>query len=112
LTTLVGTLRFAHPSTLQFAIVVTGLDPVIHPFERLLRRLMDARIKSGHDECVSWGRFAHSHFDFQIAKATSNAPPHSRGAMRPGFAWMLRPEKSEGVGNAGCAMHPQPRVQM
>jgi hypothetical protein len=39
----------------------------------------------------------------------SNATPRSRGAMCPSFA---RPfaQKSEGVGNAGCAMHPQPRV--
>jgi hypothetical protein len=32
-------------------IVITGLDPVIHLLRKnLLRRLMDARIKSGHDE--------------------------------------------------------------
>jgi len=45
-------------------IVITGLDPVIHLRKNLLRRLMDARIKSGHDGCVSWGeaneRFAHT----------------------------------------------------
>jgi hypothetical protein len=36
-------------------IVVTGLDPVIHLLRRnFLRRLMDARIKSGHDGCVLW----------------------------------------------------------
>jgi hypothetical protein len=36
-------------------IVVTGLDPVIHLLRKnLLRRWMDARIKSGHDECVLW----------------------------------------------------------
>src|SRR3984893_10718782 len=35
--------------------VVTGLDPVIHlPRRNFLRRLMDARIKSGHDGCVLW----------------------------------------------------------
>jgi hypothetical protein len=39
------------PTTPQRA-VITGLDPVIHLFEKLLRRLMDARIKSGHDACV------------------------------------------------------------
>jgi hypothetical protein len=34
-------------------IVITGLDPVIHLLREksLLRRLMDARIKSGHDKC-------------------------------------------------------------
>ena len=47
-------------------------------------------------------------FPFQTAK---DATPHSRGAMRPSRAWKIRPEKTEGVGNAGCPMHPQPRVQ-
>ena len=28
------------------------------------------------------------------------------------FMKSIRPEKSEGAGNAGCPMHPQPRVQM
>ena len=37
-------------------VVITGLDPVIRLLRRnLLRRSMDARIKSGHDECVLWG---------------------------------------------------------
>ena len=36
---------------------------------------------------------------------SSDATPHSRGAMRPS------PSKSEGAGNAGCSMHPQPRVR-
>ena len=38
-------------------IVITGLDPVIHLFERTLTKMMDARIKSGHDECVWRDRF-------------------------------------------------------
>src|SRR5260370_32342200 len=37
----------------------------------------------------------------------SNTSPRPRGAMRPSCA-----RKSEGAGNAGCTMHPQPRVQM
>jgi hypothetical protein len=33
--------------------VIAGLDPAIHLLRKtLLRKLMDARIKSGHDECV------------------------------------------------------------
>jgi len=32
-----------------------------------------------------------------------------RGAMRPSCAFISRPK--EGVGNAGCPLHPQPRVQ-
>jgi hypothetical protein len=31
-----------------------------------------------------------------------------RGAMRPRFAFIFRPK--EGVGNAGCPLHPRPRV--
>src|SRR5260370_5814976 len=31
-----------------------------------------------------------------------------RGAMRPSGAFIFRPK--EGVGNAGCPLHPQPRV--
>src|SRR5258706_15153357 len=33
----------------------------------------------------------------------------SRGAMRPSRAKIFRP--MEGVGNAGCPLHPQPRVR-
>jgi hypothetical protein len=34
--------------------VITGLDPVIRLLREksLLRRLMDPRIKSGHDKCI------------------------------------------------------------
>src|SRR6266567_9470248 len=41
----------------------------------------------------------------------SHTPPRSRGAMRPSFAKTVRPKKTEGAGNAGCPMHPQPRVR-
>jgi hypothetical protein len=41
--------------TESIEIVITGLDPVIHLLRKnFLRRLMDARIKSGHDGCVLW----------------------------------------------------------
>jgi hypothetical protein len=36
--------------------------------------------------------------------------PPSRDATRPRFC-NVPPRKSEGVGNAGCPLHPQPRVQ-
>jgi hypothetical protein len=39
----------------------------------------------------------------------TNTNSHSRDAMRPGRERTLRP--SEGVGNAGCPPHPQPRVR-
>ena len=35
----------------------------------------------------------------------------SRGAMRPSLA-RVHPRKSEGAGNAGCALHPRSRVQV
>jgi hypothetical protein len=31
--------------------------------------------------------------------------------MRPRVCYLIAPQKIEGVGNAGCPMHPQPRVQ-
>jgi hypothetical protein len=31
-------------------LVIAGLDPAIHPFEKFLRRAMDARLKPGHDD--------------------------------------------------------------
>jgi hypothetical protein len=36
--------------TRPIQIVIAGLDPAIHPFERLLFGLMDARVKPAHDE--------------------------------------------------------------
>src|SRR5437762_3597830 len=37
---------------------------------------------------------------------------HSRDALRPRFAGIFRDLwKSEGAGNAGCALHPRSRVQ-
>jgi hypothetical protein len=43
-------------TVIPMEIVVTGPDPVIHLLlllrKKLLRRSMDARIKSGHDERV------------------------------------------------------------
>ena len=38
--------------------------------------------------------------------------PPSRDAMRPSCAKILLPSKAEGAGKAGCAMHPQPRVEI
>src|SRR5216684_5817271 len=40
----------------------------------------------------------------------TNAASRSRGAMRPRFAFIFRP--MEGVGNAGCPLHPRPRVHV
>src|SRR6202795_3233566 len=45
-----------------------------------------------------------------LAMTVQNAPSRSRGAMRPSFA-NHSPQKEEGEGNAGCALHPRSRVQ-
>src|SRR5690348_7806055 len=43
--------------------------------------------------------------------ASSDTEIRSRGAIRPRFAKKFRASKSEGAGNAGCALHPRSRVQ-
>ena len=47
-------------------------------------------------------------FKFQTAEAT---PPRSRGANPPELLQQL-PLEMEGAGNAGCPLHPQPRVRV
>jgi len=85
-------------TVLPIEIIITGLDPVIHLLrKKLLRRLMDARIKSGHDGST----FSNSQNNFK-----HDFTP--RGAMRPSRCIYFSPK--EGVGNAGCPLHPQPRV--
>jgi hypothetical protein len=65
--------------------------------------------------CLPYGVGANSRLNFQ--KANLSMPPHSRGAMRPSFDRNFRPKEGvarpsrEGAGNAGCPLHPQPRVQ-
>ncbi len=44
--------------------------------------------------------------------ASGGAVSRSRGAIRPRFAQTFLALKSEGAGNAGCALHPRSRVQM
>jgi hypothetical protein len=48
-------------------------------------------------------------FVASLLATTANTTPRSRGAMRPSGASTFRP--AEGVGNAGCPPHPQPRVR-
>jgi hypothetical protein len=50
------------------------------------------------------------HCEEPLARNEMDTPLHSRGAMRPGFAKKVRLLNPEGAGNAGRAMHPQPRV--
>ena len=50
-------------------------------------------------------------FNSQTAETIPDAPPRSRGAIAPEVCKNHSPRKTEGVGNAGCATHPQPRVR-
>src|SRR5450631_3358681 len=76
---------------------------------------MDARIKSGHDGWVLWGEarlmsFAHTNF---ISFKQQNESKHDFATPRratPESLMNLSPRKTEGVGNAGCPLHPRPRV--
>jgi hypothetical protein len=76
---------------------------------------MDARIKSGHDGWVLWGEarlmsFAHTNF---IRFKQQNESKHDFATPRratPESLMNLSPRKTEGVGNAGCPLHPRPRV--
>jgi hypothetical protein len=66
-------------------------------FEKALAKKMDARVKPGNDECfcVAWFK----------AQLRDLAARFARGLPKT-----FRPLISEGAGNAGRAMHPQPRV--
>jgi hypothetical protein len=89
-------------TAIPITIVITGLDPVIHLLRKsLLRRLMDARIKSGHDGCVWWNevkaRFAlklpiqfsnsknNSKYGFAISRR--DAPELCKNSSAPSRAW-------------------------
>src|SRR6266581_7133808 len=71
---------------------------------------MDARIKSGHDECVSRGdvkeRVAHTPNNNIVCRYDFAASP--RNAPEP----LINFPPKEGVGNAGCPLHPRPRVHL
>jgi hypothetical protein len=69
---------------------------------------MDARIKSGHDGRV-YGllrRFAPRN----DGKSRRDFTTPRREA--PESLMKLSPKKTEGVGNAGCPLHPRPRVHL
>src|SRR6266852_6278628 len=95
-----------HAFPIQFSIfkqrpstrsVIAGLDPAIHLLRKMiLRRLMDARVKPGHDEC--------RHLEFQT-RVSDLAAQCARGVDESSAPL-------EGVGNAGCPMHPRPRVHL
>src|ERR1700680_670334 len=62
---------------------------------------MDARIKSGHDECVC----EHTNLNFKQQELVDTAS-RSRGALRPSFAWNFRPPPIRGRREAGRPMRP------
>ena len=80
------------------------LDPSPTPLELLDHPLL--RMMTTGDAARPYAITTDSIFKQSIPDAAS----HSRGASRPSCACLSRP-KSEGVGNAGRPVHPQPRVQ-
>jgi hypothetical protein len=88
-------------------IVITGLDPVIHLLRKnFLRRWMDARIKSGHDECVSRDevedRFKHTNFTFQTAKTIQTRVRALAAQCAQGVDETFRPKRAWGTPGARC----------
>src|SRR5450432_1078619 len=74
---------------------------------------MDARIKPGHDGCISWARSrraSHPHRpqNFQTTKTIQTQLRNPATLRARGVHLSLAPK--EGVGNAGCPLHPRPRV--
>ena len=49
-------------------------------------------------------------FHIRLSNSDADVIPHPRGAMHPRYAF-FPPSKTEGAGNAGCALHPRSRVQ-
>jgi hypothetical protein len=86
-------------------------DPVIHLLRNnFLRRWMDARIKSGHDGCVLWGEVK-GHITSIFKTASNDVQTRVRNlAARCARGLHLSLAPKEGVGNAGCPLHPRPRV--
>jgi hypothetical protein len=73
-------------TAIPITIVITGLDPVIHLLRKsLLRRLMDARIKSGHDE-----RFSRSEVKARFALKLPIQFSNSKNNSKYGFAFSRR----------------------
>jgi hypothetical protein len=89
-------------TVIPIEIVITGCPRDSSFFERtFLRRLMDARIKSGHDGRVLRGevkgRFTHTFFNiFKQQKTNPHARSRSRGAMRPSHANFFHPHRGRG----------------
>jgi hypothetical protein len=78
-------------------IVITGLDPVVHLLRgNLLRRMMDARIKSGHDERFSRRQLSLIPIQFSNSQMVLHTHSRSRGARRPRLGSNFAPPKKRG----------------
>jgi hypothetical protein len=107
--------NFKQPRTIRcravipIEIVIAGLDPVIHPLRRkLLRRGMDARIKSGHDERV-WRNWQLLRADSDFISATAlfaDTTSRSRDAKRPSRCIYLSPPRNGGRGECRVPAAP------
>src|SRR3954451_9741987 len=58
----------------------------------------------------TWGGDEDRRCNVQNDVARSHTPPRSRGVKTPELC-QQPPSRREGAGNAGCALHPQSRVQ-
>ena len=92
-------------------IVITGLDPVIHLLRKtLLRRWMDARIKSGHDRRVLWskekkGALRTQHTPLQFFRRPSNSRytfATSRHNAPELYIYLPPPKRAWGMPGARC----------
>src|SRR5882762_10816856 len=78
-----------------------------HPYA-LVRRMAHPPIRGWMARGRPEGTRARAQTTDCCAQPISDMPSRSRGAMRPRFCVYLSP--LEGVGNAGCPLHPRPRV--
>ena len=69
------------------------------------------RISRGMPANVVRGAINSYGYKFQTAAFLADTASRSRRTFRASFAGTCCPLNSEGAGNAGRAMHPQPRVQ-
>src|SRR5207237_9018410 len=90
-----------------------GREPGIHNLESEYR-FRSAPAAMTRVESIRAAPPGTSRLPLHVSNSTwsAAAASRSRGAMRPRFCKNRSPRKTEGVGNAGCPMHPQPRVRM
>src|SRR6267142_323412 len=110
---MVGTLRFAHRTACVLQHIMRKSRPSSSRTRGPIRRALSFWARrprpsvltnaGGYGSLLSQGRRK------RIRLSNNRYHFAPRGAMRPSCAFISRP--LEGVGNAGCPLHPQPRVQ-